>query len=57
MAFGKEPPSDAEDMHARIPGSRVALLDAAHIANVEQARAFNDLVSMFISQKPSPVHG
>lgn len=51
------PPSDAEDMRARIPGSRVALLDAAHIANVEQALAFNDLVSTFITQKQSPVHG
>ena len=44
-------------MRARIPGSRVALLDAAHIANVEQALAFNDLVSTFITQKQSPVHG
>lgn len=38
------PPADAEDMHARIPHSRVALLDAAHIANVEQAAAFNQLL-------------
>jgi len=43
------PPADAEDMHARIPNSRVSLLDAAHIANVEQAGAFNDLVIGFIS--------
>ena len=38
------PPADAQDMHARIPNSRVSLLDAAHIANVEQAQAFNDML-------------
>jgi 3-oxoadipate enol-lactonase len=41
------PPSDAEDMRSRIPNSRVSLLDAAHIANVEQAQAFNQLLSSF----------
>jgi 3-oxoadipate enol-lactonase len=44
------PPSDAEAMHARIPHSRMSLLDAAHILNVEQARTFNDLLSTFITQ-------
>lgn len=39
------PPADAHDMHARIPNSRVSLLDAAHIANVEQAQAFNELLA------------
>jgi 3-oxoadipate enol-lactonase len=43
------PPTDAEDMRARIPNSRVSLLDAAHIANVEQAQAFNDLLTAFIA--------
>ena len=42
------PPADAEDMHARIPNSRVSLLDAAHILNVEQAATFNDLLTAFI---------
>jgi 3-oxoadipate enol-lactonase len=42
------PPSDAEDMRARIPNSRVSLLEAAHIANVEQAEAFDDLLIEFI---------
>jgi 3-oxoadipate enol-lactonase len=45
------PPSDAEAMHARIPHSRMSLLDAAHILNVEQARTFNDLLSTFITQQ------
>jgi 3-oxoadipate enol-lactonase len=51
------PPSDAEDIRARIPGARAALLDAAHIANVEQASAFNDLVSSFITRQQSSLHG
>lgn len=51
------PPSDAEDIRARIPGARAALLDAAHIANVEQASAYNDLVSSFITQQPRSRHG
>jgi len=44
------PPSDAEAVHARIAHSRMSLLDAAHILNVEQARTFNDLLSTFITQ-------
>jgi 3-oxoadipate enol-lactonase len=51
------PPADGESMRNSIPGARLAVLDAAHIANVEQARAYNDLVSSFISQQPRPVHG
>jgi len=51
------PPSDAEDIRGRIPGARAAILDAAHIANVEQASAFNDLVSSFITQHRGSVHG
>ena len=50
------PPSDAEDMRSRIPNSRVALLDAAHILNVEQARTFNDVLSPFITQQEAS-HG
>ncbi|MFL6280598.1 MAG: 3-oxoadipate enol-lactonase [Vicinamibacterales bacterium] len=50
------PPADAEDMRSRIPDSRVSLLDAAHILNVEQARAFNELLSTFITQQETS-HG
>ena len=45
------PPADADDICRRIRGARVSLLDAAHIANVERAEAFNDLVSGFITQQ------
>lgn len=51
------PPSDAEDMGVRIAGARVEILDAAHIANVEQARAYSDLVSSFITEQSRPLHG
>jgi 3-oxoadipate enol-lactonase len=50
------PPADAEVMHERIPGSRMSLLDAAHILNVEQAAAFNDLLSTFITEQAAS-HG
>ena len=42
------PPADAEAMHDRISGSRLSLLDAAHILNVERAAEFNDLLRIFI---------
>jgi 3-oxoadipate enol-lactonase len=51
------PPSDAEDMRARIDGARVEILDAAHIANVEQAQVYNDLVSSFITEISRSVNG
>lgn len=44
------PPADAEAMHERIPDSRVSLLDAAHILNVEKAREFDDLLNAFITE-------
>ncbi len=47
------PPSDAEDIRGRIRGAQVSLLDAAHIANVEQAEAFNDLLRGFIVKQES----
>ena len=45
------PPADAEAIRARIRGARVSLLDAAHLANVEQPGAFNDSVIAFITQQ------
>jgi len=50
------PPADAEVMHERISGSRVSLLDAAHILNVEQAPAFDQLLSTFITEQEAS-HG
>jgi 3-oxoadipate enol-lactonase len=43
------PPADAQVMHEAITGSRVSLLDAAHILNVERAGAFNDLLKAFVA--------
>ena len=51
------PPSDADDMGARIGGARVEILDAAHAANVEQAQAYNDVISSFITQHSRSVNG
>jgi 3-oxoadipate enol-lactonase len=50
------PPSDAKVMHASIINSRLSLLDAAHILNVEQAAAFNDLLTAFITEQEA-LHG
>jgi 3-oxoadipate enol-lactonase len=50
------PPADAEAMRASIPNSRVSLLDAAHILNVEQSHAFNYLLSAFIKEQGA-LHG
>jgi 3-oxoadipate enol-lactonase len=44
------PPADAEAIRSRIRGARMALLDAAHLANVEQADIFNDSLVEFITQ-------
>jgi 3-oxoadipate enol-lactonase len=50
------PPSDADATRARIRDARVTVLDAAHLANVEQADAFNSRVLAFINEKGT-VHG
>jgi 3-oxoadipate enol-lactonase len=44
------PPSDAKLMAEQIPGSRLALIpNAAHLANLEQPEAFNQIVVSFVS--------
>jgi 3-oxoadipate enol-lactonase len=43
------PPSDAEAIRARIRGAQVTVLDAAHLANVEKADAFNQSVLAFMT--------
>jgi 3-oxoadipate enol-lactonase len=45
------PPSDADAIRSRIRDARVTVLDAAHIANVEQADAFNSRLLAFINEK------
>jgi 3-oxoadipate enol-lactonase len=47
------PASDADAIRARIRDARVTVLDAAHIANVEQAEAFNSRLLAFINEKGS----
>ena len=42
------PPADGRFLAERIPGARYVELDAAHLANVEAADAFNDVVSEFL---------
>lgn len=43
------PPAMAEGIHASIPGSKYAVLDAAHLSNVEAAKDFTAAVVNFIS--------
>jgi 3-oxoadipate enol-lactonase len=45
------PPEALQFIHERIAGSRMVLLDAAHLTNVEQHEAFTNAVLEFI---PSP---
>ena len=40
-----------EFIRSRIPGASMTVLDAAHIANVEQAQAYTDAVVGFLQQK------
>ena len=43
------PVSAARDIHSRIPGARLVVIDnAAHLANVEQPAAFNQALSDFL---------
>ena len=46
------PPALSEIIHDAIPGSDYAVVkDAAHLANIEQAAAFNDMVAQFLKRK------
>lgn len=48
------PPSDAERMHAGIPGSELVVLSGAgHLSNMETPYAFNAAVSAFLSTLPA----
>lgn len=50
------PPSDADAIRGRIRHARVTVLDAAHLANIEQAEGFNSRVLAFINDKGA-AHG
>ncbi len=41
----------AESMQSRIPGARLAVIDAAHIANVERPQEYGDTVLKFLTGK------
>ena len=42
------PPANAELMKSRIPGAELVILNGSHIANVEQADAFNEQLLRFL---------
>ncbi len=42
------PPEAGKDIQARIPGAKLAELDAAHISNIEQPQAYTDTVLGFL---------
>ncbi|MCT8972864.1 3-oxoadipate enol-lactonase [Microbaculum marinisediminis] len=42
------PVANAEEIHAAIKGSRLVVLDAAHLSNIEQEAEFNETVSTFL---------
>ena len=45
------PPSDAKLMADQIPNARLAvILNAAHLANIEQPEAFNQIVATFAQE-------
>ena len=45
------PPEAGDYIRSRIPGATVAMLDAAHISNVEQPQAYADTVLGFLTKK------
>jgi 3-oxoadipate enol-lactonase len=50
------PPADGRDIHARIGGSGIRILDASHLANVEQPDQFSEAVADFIVNKGWRAH-
>ena len=47
------PPSDGRALQKRISGAAFMLLQAAHLANVEQSEGFNESVLHFLTQPPA----
>jgi pimeloyl-ACP methyl ester carboxylesterase len=45
------PPFRSEDLAAAIPGSKLTIIDAGHLVNVEAAPEFNAAVLDFIGQR------
>lgn len=44
------PAAQARELHAAIAGSELAILDAAHLSNIEQADEFNTCVLAFLTR-------
>jgi 3-oxoadipate enol-lactonase len=42
------PPAAGEDIHKMIKGSKLVAIDAAHLSNVEQPKAYTDAVLNFL---------
>ncbi len=45
------PPERLEELAERIPGARLAVLEAAHLVNVEARDAFNDTLGRFLAEQ------
>jgi 3-oxoadipate enol-lactonase len=45
---GATPPADGRLLAERIPGARLAELDASHLSNIEAAPAFNAALASFL---------
>ncbi len=45
------PPERLEELAGRIAGARVAVLEAAHLVNVEARDAFNDTLGRFLAEQ------
>jgi 3-oxoadipate enol-lactonase len=50
------PPDHATRLASAIPGARLAMLEAAHLSNVEQSAPFNALVASFLTETAVPIH-
>jgi 3-oxoadipate enol-lactonase len=48
------PPDHATRLASAIPGARLAMLEAAHLSNVEQSTRFNVLVAGFLAERKEP---
>jgi 3-oxoadipate enol-lactonase len=46
-------PEGGRATHAAIPGAEIAVLEAAHISNVEQPEAFTQAVERFLEPAPA----
>jgi proline iminopeptidase len=44
------PPGHLEEMHRRIPGSRLVIIeDASHLCFAEQPERFNEVINSFLT--------